>query len=215
MMIRRRTHRSAGRIDVARLPEDVLALINDLEPGETLAITREGESIATITSTIRVVNGAIVDPDASNKANDHSPSEYDSATVVATAMKLSAKARVALSTQLGTDYVVLDMHAAPATADVLLVPPISAQLLSRLRSRFPKARVIVTEIEDHELGIQYHGPVHRLLEAGADAYLPPASLPLLARQLDYTLHHGREIAGGVAMPMQIAPAMEPADPDDG
>ncbi|MFB9891066.1 hypothetical protein [Planobispora takensis] len=203
------------RIDVARLPEDVVALIDALGPGENLVVTRDGASIATISSTVDVVQGAIVDRDASDGANDQEPIDYDGVTVVATAMKLSTAARVALSDRLGADYVVLDMHAAPETTDVLLVPPVSPQLIVMLRSKFPKARVIVTEIEDQELGVQYSGPVRRLLDAGAEAYLPPASLPLLARQLDHTLNHGREIAGGGAAPLQIAPAAESADPDDG
>ncbi|MEV0149382.1 MULTISPECIES: hypothetical protein [unclassified Nonomuraea] len=215
MMIRKRAPRSTQRVDVTRLPEDVVALIDALEPGESLVLTRDGASIATISSTIDVVQGAIVDRDAPDKADKQAPVDHESVTVVATAMELSTAARVALSTQLGADYVVLDMHAAPATTDVLLVPPGSPQLIGGLRSMFPKARVIVTEIEDHELGVQYYGPVRRLLDAGADAYLPPATLPLLARQLDHTLSQGREIAGGGTTPLQIAPVVEPADPDEG
>ncbi|MFC5162703.1 hypothetical protein ACFPOI_28355 [Nonomuraea angiospora] len=214
MVIRKRAPRTTQRIDVARLPEDVVALIDALGPDESLVVTRDGASIATISSTVDVVQGAIVDRDASDEAEDQAPMDHESVTVVATAMELSTAARVALSTQLGADYVVLDMHAAPATTDVLLVPPGSPQLIGALRAMFPKARVIVTEIEDHELGVQYHGPVRRLLDAGADGYLPPATLPLLARQLDYTLNQGREIAGGAATPLQIAPAVAPADPDD-
>ncbi|MEU6717878.1 hypothetical protein ABZ897_40970 [Nonomuraea sp. NPDC046802] len=214
MMIRKRAPRPMQRIDVGRLPEDVVALIDALGPDENLVVTRDGASIATISSTIDVVHGAIVDRDASDEADDQAPMDYESVTVVATAMELPTAARVALSRQLGADYVVLDMHAAPATTDVLLVPPGSPQLIAALRSMFPKARVIVAEIEDHELGVQYHGPVRRLLDAGADGYLPPATVPLLARQLDYTLNHGREIAGGAATPLQIAPPLAPADPDD-
>ncbi|MET7460242.1 hypothetical protein [Nonomuraea sp. NPDC005501] len=214
MVTRKRAPRSTRRIDVTRLPEDVVALIDALDPGEDLVLTRDGASIATISSTIDVVQGAIVDRDAPDEADDEAPIDYESVTVVATAMELSTAARVALSTQLGADYVVLDMHAAPATTDVLLVPPGSPQLIAALRSMFPNARVIVTEIEDHELGVQYYGPVRRLLNAGADGYLPPATLPLLARQLDYTLNQGREIAGGAATPPQIAPTVEPSDPDD-
>lgn len=177
-----------------------------------------GHRSRTVSSTVDVVEGAVVGRDAPAEAeadsDDQAPVDYESVTVVATAMELSAAARVALSTQLGADYVVLDMHAAPATTDVLLVPPGSPQLIAGLRSMFPKARVIVTEIEDHELGVQYYGPVRRLLAAGADGYLPPATLPHLARQLDYTLSQGREIAGGpAATPLQLAPAVEPADPD--
>ncbi|MFI7641714.1 hypothetical protein [Nonomuraea sp. NPDC049400] len=214
MVIRRRAARTTQRIDVTRLPEDIVALIDALEPGESLVVTRDGGSIAAISSTVDVVQGAIVDRDAPDDANDQVPTNYENVTVVATAMELSTAARLALSTQLGTDYVVLDMHAAPKTADVLLVPPGSPQLIGALRSMFPEARVIIAEIEDHALGVQYHGPVRRLLDAGADAYLPPASLSHLARQLDYTLNQGREIAGGAATPLQIAPAVESAGPDN-
>ncbi|MEU4511073.1 hypothetical protein AB0G05_16400 [Nonomuraea wenchangensis] len=207
MVIRKR----APRVDVGRLPGDVVALIDALEPGENLVLTRDGASIATISSTIdvvrgAVVRGAVVERAEQDEAGEQAPIDYESVTVVATAMELSAAARVALSTQLGADYVVLDMHAAPATADVLLVPAGSPQLIAGLRSMFPEARVVVTEIEDDELGVQYHGPVRRLLDAGADAYLPPATLHVLARQLDHTLSQGRELADGAAEPLQIAPA---------
>jgi hypothetical protein len=214
MVIRKRAPRSTQRIDVTRLPEDVVALIDALEPGENLIVTRDGESIATISSTIDVLQGAIVDRDTPEEANDQPPIDYDNVTVVATAMKLSKAARMSLSTQLGADYIVLDMLAAPTTADVLLAPAGSPQLIASLRSMFPKARVIITEIEDHELGVNYQGPVQRLLNAGADAYLPATSVPRLARQLDYTLTHGLQLTGGIATPREIAPATEPPDPED-
>ncbi|SNT51102.1 hypothetical protein SAMN05216276_105312 [Streptosporangium subroseum] len=196
-----------------RLPEDVVALIDALEPGENLIVTREGESIASISSTIDVLQGAVVDRDTPEEASDQPPIDYDGVTVVATAMKLSKAARMSLSAQLGADYIVLDMRAAPATADVLLAPAGSPQLIASLRAMFPKARVIITEIEDHELGVSYQGPVQRLLNAGADAYLPATSVPRLARQLDYTLTHGLQLTGGIATPREIAPATEPPDPE--
>jgi hypothetical protein len=206
-VIRKRAAQPTRRIDVAGLPEDIVALIDALQPGENLVVTRDGASIATISSSVDVVQGAIVD-------RDQPPIDYDGVTVVATAMKLSKAARMSLSTQLGADYIVLDMHAAPATADVLLAPPASPQLIARLRSIFPKARVIITEIEDEELGVNYQGPVQRLLNAGADAYLPATSVPRLARQLDYTLTHGLQLAGGIATPPAIEATTEPPDPED-
>ncbi|MEV7007469.1 hypothetical protein [Streptosporangium sp. NPDC051022] len=209
-----RAARAARRIDVTRLPEDVVALIDALEPGEDLVVTRDGRSIATISSTLRVLHGAVVDPGTPEEADERPPVDYDGVTVVATAMKLSAAARMSLSTQLGAGYVVLDMNAAPATADVLLAPPISPQLIASLRSMFPKARLIITEIEDDELGVSYHGPVRRLLDAGAEAYLPPATVPRLARRLDYTLTHWRQITGDVTAPPEIGPAVTAADPED-
>ncbi|MFI6818200.1 hypothetical protein ACIBG7_37800 [Nonomuraea sp. NPDC050328] len=213
--IRKRAPRPKQRIDVGRLPEEVVALIDALGPGETLVITRDEASIATVASTVAVVEGAVVGLEAAAEtAPEEEPVKLDGVTVVATAMELSRAARVALSDQLGDDYVVLDLHAAPKTTDVLLVPAGSPQLIGALRAMFPKARVIITEIEDDELGVQYHGPVRRLLDAGADAYLPPASLPMLARQLDYTLTQGRELAAGRGTPLQLTPAAEPEDAAD-
>ncbi|MEU4573357.1 hypothetical protein [Nonomuraea sp. NPDC023979] len=202
---------AARRVDVAGLPEELVALIDGLEPGEELVVTRDGGSIATISSTVDVVQGAVVGRGTPDEGHGRGPASYEGVTVVATAMELSTAARVALAAQLGADYVVLDMHAAPVTADVLLVPAGSPQLIGALRSAFPKARVVVTEIEDDELGVRYDGPVRRLLDAGADAYLPPASVPNLARQLDHALNHGRELAGGTAAPLQLAAAAEAAD----
>lgn len=214
----KRAASTTQRIDVARLPEDIVALIDALQPGENLVLTRDGQAMATISSTVAVLQGAFVDRDKPEKAeeevDDHSPIDRDGVIVVATAMKLSKAARVSLSAQLGADYIVLDLHAAPATADVLLVPPSSPQLIGGLRSQFPKARVVITEIEDHELGVNYQGPVRRMLDAGADAYLPATSVPRLARQLDYTLTHGLQLTGGIATPLEITPATNPPDPDD-
>ena len=105
------------------------------------------------------------------------------------------------------------MRAAPTTADVLLAPAGSPQLIASLRSMFPKARVVITEIEDEELGVNYQGPVQRLLNAGADAYLPAMSVPRLARQLDYTLTHGLQLTGGIAVPLAIEATTEPPDPE--
>ncbi|MEV0234042.1 hypothetical protein [Nonomuraea sp. NPDC050786] len=204
MTAAKRAARAAQSIDVSRLPEDILALIDALEPGEELVITRDGESIAAISSRLRVLHGTIVDTGAPEEEPDEQPPiDYDNVTVVATAMKLSRSARVSLSTQLGPDYVVLDMHAAPTTADVLLTPPVSPQLIASLRSMFPKARVIITEIEDHELGVDYSGPVRRLLEAGAEAYLPPATIPRLAMQLTHTLVQLRQITDDTTTPPEI------------
>ncbi|NUW33077.1 hypothetical protein HTZ77_16790 [Nonomuraea sp. SMC257] len=219
-MAGKRAGRAAQSIDASRLPQDVVALIDALEPGQELVITRGGASIAAISSTLRVLHGAVVDPGtpagtgAPEGAGEQPPIDYSGVTVVATAMKLSASARMSLSTQLGSDYVVLDMHAAPTTADVLLTPPVSPQLIAGLRSMFPKARVIVTEIEDEELGVSYYGPVRRLLDAGAEAYLPPATIPRLATQLDRTLVQLRQITGDATTPLEIEPVTRSSG-DDG
>ncbi|MCG3751825.1 hypothetical protein FKO37_15145 [Amycolatopsis sp. Poz14] len=186
------TGERARQIDVGRLPEDVADLIESLRPGENLVLTRDGNPVATVSS-------ASVRPEPPR-------TEYDDVTVVATAMKLSASARMSLSAELGSDYLVLDLHSAPATADVLLVPPVSPQLIGGLRAQFPKARVVLAEVDDPELGVSYHGPVRRLLDAGAETYLTSANVPHLARQLDHAVTRRQQLDGGSAAPLEISPA---------
>jgi antitoxin (DNA-binding transcriptional repressor) of toxin-antitoxin stability system len=190
-------------IDVSRLPSDVAALVGALEPGENLVVMRDGEPIARISSTL----GTVIARGMPDVAAEEPRTASGNLTVVVTAMKLSESARVSLSDQLGADYIVLDIQAAPATADVLLVPPVSPQLIAGLRRAFPEARVIVAEIEDDELGVSYHGPVRRLLDAGAEAYLPATTVPRLARQLDRTLTERSQLTSGVRPPPEIEPMM--------
>ncbi|MGC7098741.1 hypothetical protein ACPZ19_29065 [Amycolatopsis lurida] len=174
--------RATRRVDVTYLPEDVVKLIDAIGPGEELLITRDGKPVATISSTSGRFGRTITEPGAPDNA-----AEPPSVTVVATAMKLSASARRSLSAELGSDYIVLDMHAAPTTAEVLLVPPASPQLIGGLRSMFPQARVIIAEVEDDVLGVSYPGPMRRMLDAGAETYLSSNTIPRLARQLDHTI----------------------------
>jgi hypothetical protein len=173
--------------DASNLPDQLLALIDSLGPGEQLAIVRDGLPIASISS----ARGT------SRPGNDQPPTAED-VTVVATAMKLSSSARSSLSEQLGPGYIVLDLHSAPRSADVLLIPPVSPQLIGSLSAMFPNAKVIISEIEDKELGVVYQGPVHRLLNAGADTYLPPSTIPHLARRLDQAVTQLNEIAAATA-----------------
>jgi len=115
------------RIDLAGLPRELAVLVENLRPGEAVTLVRDGSPVASITAVEQVA--------------DHR--EGVEVTVVATAMQLSAAARARLLAKLGGAYVVLDMHAAPATADVLIVPPVSPQLIGGPRSQFPRARIIV------------------------------------------------------------------------
>ena len=187
-------------IDATRLPEEFLTLVDSLGSGEELHIMRDGQSIATVSSTLGAFDAGVIDPGGRGKR----PALADeNVTVVATAMKLSASARASLSGQLGPGYIVLDMNSAPRTADVVLIPPVSPQLIGNLRSRFPKARVVIAEIEDKELGISYYGPVRRLLNAGADVYLPPTTIPRLAEQIDRTVTHLQQIAASAPAPLII------------
>ncbi|MBQ1026081.1 hypothetical protein [Micromonospora sp. C95] len=180
------------QIDVARLPSDVAALVDTLRPGEELIITRAGVPIASVCGAI---GGTIVVPHRPPEDSEQPPTGRDDVTVVATAMRLPESVRAVLSAQLGTDYIVVDMHCAPTTTDVLLVPPTSPQLIGNLRSMFPQARVVIVEFEDDDLGIHYLGPIRRMLDAGADTYLTPTTIPSLARQLDETVTRRREVTG--------------------
>lgn len=196
---------SRSAVDAAQLPGELVGLLAGLAPGETVTVLRDGEPIATITGAGRSapLEGTVIRPttphwDADQRRPGHQPPQARDAhvTVVVTAMKLSDAARGRLSAELGSDYIVLDLDEAPDTAEVLLVPPISLQLLESLRARFPAARVIVAEFADRELGVDYRGPVQRMIDAGVEAYLASTALPRLARQLDHTVTRGPGLALG-------------------
>ena len=119
-------------IDVAYLPEGLVALS---APGDELHITRDRESIATI-------SGAV---DPHGRATESPPPADGNVTVVATAMKLSASARTSLSERLGPDYLVLDMNSAPKSVDVLLTPPTSPRLAEQLDRTMTRLNQIAGE----------------------------------------------------------------------
>lgn len=118
-------------------------------------------------------------------------------------MKLPDAARVALSEQLGSGYLVVDMQAAPASADVLLVPPISPQLIGHLRAAFPGARIVAAEFEDDSLGVSYLGAIRRMLDAGAETYLTSSGVAQLAGQLDRVVAERHQLAAGISSPLEI------------
>ncbi len=72
-----------------------------------------------------------------------------------------------------------------STPDAVLVvcPPCSPQTIGALSRQFPKARVVITEVEDNEVGVDTKGPVTRSLDAGASAYLVAESIKHLAAML--------------------------------
>ena len=144
-----------------------------MEMGE-VEIVRSGERVGTLAYQSAILEGVLLTP-----AEERSPDqarEPEGVTVVATTMLMSDGARSRLRDAFGPSYLVLDVADAPPTADVVLTHPVSPQLLGSLRGMFPQARIIVTEIEDDELGVSAPGPVSRLLDAGASAYLPPRPL---------------------------------------
>ena len=166
--------------------------------GESITLTRDGDPIGSLEFRSNVLEGSVVESPAQPGSRGAVP---DGTTVVATAMRLSDTARRRLSDELGDDYIVLDLHKAPPTSDVLLTHPVSPQLLGILRHQVPHARVIITEIEDEELGVRYPGPVSRMLDAGAAAYLPPRPIRELAANVHAYLTQGS------------APMLESASPE--
>ncbi len=81
----------------------------------------------------------------------------DGVKVLATTMKLRPEARERLRESFGPDWVVLDFHDAPDTADVVLSAAHSPQLIHRWTLLFPQAQIIVTEILDNEFGLDGPG----------------------------------------------------------
>lgn len=168
--------RGRPRLDLEELPPALAATLEAAVAGEEVMLTRSGAALGTLVVRSSTLEGVVHE---TPRTKDPRPVP-EGITVVATAMELSEEARQRIADELGEDYIVLDLHEAPPSADVLLVPPISPQLVGALRRQFPDARLLVTEIEDEELGVHYAGPVSRMLEAGASGYLPPRPVTELA-----------------------------------
>jgi hypothetical protein len=101
---------------------------------------------------------------------------------VVAALPLKQAARDHLSRQLG-NVDIYDVHDNALEADLVLAPSCSPQAIAALKHAYPTARLVVVEIEDWEFDVRLAGPVKRLLDAGADAYLSADSLDELAEQL--------------------------------
>jgi antitoxin (DNA-binding transcriptional repressor) of toxin-antitoxin stability system len=74
----------AAQVDLARLPDDVAALIEALRPGEELVITADGAPVATISSMGGVLEGEIVVPNRADEDTEQPRTGYDAVTVVTT-----------------------------------------------------------------------------------------------------------------------------------
>jgi len=183
--------RGVPAIDLETLPRDVRSAVEAMIAGHEVTLRRDGREIGVLVHRPQVLEGTVVgalvsEPGRTDGAGDSGRATQrvpDGVTVVATATKLSNAARRRLSDELGDGYIVLDLLKAPSTADVVLTHPVSPQLLGSLRAMFPGARIIVTEIDDDELGVSAPGPVSRLLDAGASAYLPPRPLREVAANM--------------------------------
>lgn len=202
-------HRTAPQLDVEELPPCVRAAVEDAIAGDSIILTRSGVTIGSLEFGTNILEGTVIERPREPVSAASVP---DGVTVIATAMKLSGAARRRLSDEFGGAYIVLDIHAAPTSTDVLLTHPVSPQLLGILRQQFPKARVVITEIEDEELGVRYSGPVSRLFDAGASAYQPPRPIAELAANVHaYLMQGGGPIieSGNPASRMLPAPRIEP------
>jgi hypothetical protein len=186
--------REPPRLVLEDLPAAVRPALDAMMRGQEVQVVRGERSVGVATFRSTVVEAVVVVPGPRQREPRPADSTPEGATVVATAVPMSADARRRLSDAFGDGYVVLDVNAAPDTADVVLTHPVSPQLLGMLRARFRQARIIITEVDDDELGISQVGPVSRLLDAGASAYLPP-------RPLD-------EVAGNVRTYLESAQAPE-------
>lgn len=175
-------------MDIDALPPDVRTAIEAAIAGDCVTLVRSGLSIGALEFRSDVLEGTVIDTPGQHKPGP----APEGVTVVATAMKLSEAARRRLSDEFGADYIVIDMKEAPLTTDVLLIHPVSPQLLGMLRDHFSQARIVVAEIEDEELGVSYLGPVSRMLDAGANAYLPPRPIAQLAADVHAYLTQGDE-----------------------
>lgn len=100
---------------------------------------------------------------------------------VVTAMPLPRPARARLAELLDAD--VVDMRTHVAVADLVLAPSCSPRTVAAIKRAFPDARVVIVEIEDWRFDVEFPGPVMRLIDAGADAYVTADGLDELAERL--------------------------------
>lgn len=187
-------HRARNRLDLTELSPQVRAVIESIMDTGEVAIVRSGEPVGTLTFQPAVLEG-VPFPPAGENCQDPVP-EREDIKIVATTMLMSDAARASLSDAFGPAYLVLDFADAPSTADIVLTQAVSPQLIHRWTVMFPQARILITEILDEELGLDVRGPVGRLLDAGAHAYLPRRPVEQLAQNVHgYLASQGRPELG--------------------
>ena len=172
-------------VDLDDLDSGLRAWVESLPTSTPVLVRRDGQTIGTLTYSRAVLEGTVI----SVPATDDAPVLREGTKVLATTMCLSSAARDLLRNSFGPDWVILDFHDAPDTADVVLTGAHSPQLTHRWTLLFPHAQIIVTEILDPDLGLDISGPVGRLLDAGAHAYLPPRPLEQIAESVQMYLAH--------------------------
>lgn len=164
-----------------------------MEQGK-VEIVRSGEPVGTLAFQSAVLEGVLLSP--AEESDPGQVRDREGVQVVVTTMRMSDAARTRLSDAFGDSYLVVDFADAPSTADVVLTHPVSTQLTHRWTLMFPQARILVTEILDEEFGLDVRGPVGRLLDAGAHAYLPRRPVEQLAQNVhQYLVSHDRRELG--------------------
>ena len=111
-----------------------------------------------------------------------------------------------LAGRLGDRVELFDVRAADGQEDAVLVPSTSRQLIGKISAAFPRAAVLVVELEDPSYGVELRGQVMRSLDAGADGYYLARSLDQLAGVVDHAL--GRRQISAQRQPAELAPPAE-------
>lgn len=126
---------------------------------------------------------------------------------VVTTFTLPPNAWDHLAGRLGDRIELVDVRAADGQEDAVLVPSTSRQLIGKISAAFPRAVVLVVEVEDPSYGVELGGQVMRSLDAGADGYYLANSLDQLAAVVDHAFEP-RQIRAE-RQPTELAPP--PAD----
>ena len=172
---------AATSIELTHLTRGSRRLLESVMDGGEVTVCRDGITVGRLDFTPAVHTGNVLPPHVDD--DRWSPPLREGVKVMVTTMRLSHAARGRLSDAMGPDYLVVDFLDAPDTADIVLTHPVSPQLLNRWQILFPDAHVIVTEIDDPELGVDMSGPVGRILDAGAHAYLPARPVQKVAENV--------------------------------
>jgi hypothetical protein len=100
-------------------------------------------------------------------------------TVVAIGFPSTAAERAAMREEMGPGYVIEDIRRAPASAQLVLVPPCSPQALRSLQVAYPEADIVVVDEASHP----DRGAAFRAINAGAREYATVSDLLDLGRRL--------------------------------
>lgn len=103
---------------------------------------------------------------------------------------LPSSAWAHLTATLGDRVDLVEVRTADGEEDAVVVLSTSRQLIAKIRTAFPRAVLIVVEVEDRDHGVDLGGQVMRSLDAGADGYYVARSLDRLAGVVEQALTSG-------------------------